>query len=197
MISRYSPLVLCSSKRQYPGSKMARVLNWRNGWGFKIPLGCRILMDGASSTVGESFVKFWPKLLPLWCKSAVLLVQVPFWCKQQQQSGARVVLPPHRRAAVVEAGKVWSKRRRPPAWLLTGETCSTTLSLPPALCPYGSLSASFTTSPSSSFSFSPSSFSKLTSYNLSSSPCPPLEDLHKDTLSSLMALFVHYSLCLL
>ena len=94
MISQYSPLVLCSSKRQYPGSKMARVLNWRNGWGFKIPLGCRILMDGASSTLGESFVQFWPKLLLLWCKSAVLLVQVPFWCKQQQQSGARVVLPP-------------------------------------------------------------------------------------------------------
>ena len=65
-------------------------------------------MDGASSTLGESFVQFWTKLLPLWCKSAVLLVQVPFWCKQQQQSGARVVLPP-RAAAVVEAGKVWSK----------------------------------------------------------------------------------------
>ena len=137
MISRYSPLVLCSSKRQYPGSKMARVLNWRNGWGFKIPLGFRILMDGASSTFGKSFVQFWPKLLPLWCKSAVLLVQVPFWCKQQQQSGARVVLPPHRRAAVVEAGKVWSKLCETllaPRALLgskthTGETCSATLSL--------------------------------------------------------------------
>ena len=74
--------------------------------------------------------------------SLLLLVQVPFWCKQQQQSGARVVLPPHRRAAVVEAGKVWSKlcETLSPRALLgskthTGETCSATLSLSPALCP--------------------------------------------------------------
>lgn len=45
-------------------------------------------MDGASSTLGESFVQFWPKLLPLWCKCAVagaspLLVQAAaaVWCK--------------------------------------------------------------------------------------------------------------------
>ena len=129
-----------------------------------------------------------------WCKSS--LVQV--WCEEtgccvkrsssSWSSSSSSSGGGSRESLEQEFGEGSSSR---PAWL-TGETCSTTLSLPPALCPYGSLSASFTTSPSSS-----PSFSKLTSYNLSSSPCPPLEELHKDTLSSLMALFVHYSLCLL
>ena len=114
---------------------MARVLNWRNGWGFKTPLGFRILMDGASSTIGASFVQFWPKLLPFWCKSAVagaspLLVQAAaaVWCKSGAPTGEQQLW--------WKQGKFGasSVRLGAPRALLgskthTGETCSATLSL--------------------------------------------------------------------
>ena len=101
-------------------------------------------MDGASSTLGESFVQFWPKFLPLWCKSVVAGASPPFgassssslvqeWCS-------------HRTAEQLwwKQGKFGasSVRLGAPRALLgskthTGETCSATLSLslPPALCP--------------------------------------------------------------
>ena len=143
MISRYSPLVLCSSKRQYPGSKMARVLNWRNGWGFKIPLGFRILMDGASSTVGESFVQFWPKLLPLWCKSAVagaspLLVQAAaaVWCKSGAPTGEQQLWWKQGKFGASSVRLFWPRAHclaRRHTQVKPAPPLS--LSLPPALCP--------------------------------------------------------------
>ena len=92
-------------------------------------------MDGASSTVGESFVQFWPKLLLLWCKSAVagaspLLVQAAaaVWCKSGAPTGEQQLW--------WKQGKFGasSVRLRVPRALLgskthTGETCSATLSL--------------------------------------------------------------------
>ena len=171
MISRYSHLVLCSSKRQYPGSKMTRVLNWRNGWGFKIPLGFRILMDGASITLGESFVQFWPKLLPLWCKSVVagaspLLVQAAaaVWCKSGAPTGEQLWWKQGKFGAS-------SVRLGAPRALLgskthTGETCSATLSLSPSRPLSRDLLSPSSSTISSAFYFFTISFSTLPPKNI-------------------------------
>ena len=125
-------------------------------------------MDGASSTLGESFVQFWPKFLPLWCKSVVAGASPPFgassssslvqeWCS-------------HRTAEQLwwKQGKFGasSVRLGAPRALLgskthTGETCSATLSLSPSRPLSRDLLSPSSSTISSAFYFFTISFSTL------------------------------------